>query len=63
MTTSENEKTGAEARADVAHRRSQGRYESGLARELAGLAYRTFKEEKEEHATKEEHAEDDAREK
>jgi hypothetical protein len=39
MTTSKNEKAGAEARADVSHRRSPGRYEGGLARALAGIAY------------------------
>lgn len=38
MTASENEKARAEARATVSGKSASGRYESGLARALAGLA-------------------------
>jgi hypothetical protein len=39
MSTSENEKARAEARAEVSSRPSPGRFEGGLARALATLAY------------------------
>jgi hypothetical protein len=57
MTTSENKKAGVEARSDVARRRSPGRYEEGLARGLAGLAYAVMR--KRDNRTAKETAEKD----